>query len=80
MEVKVKVDLNNEEVEKAYEAVQVARERYQAAIVKLNWALETANCIEIKKEPCCNHDSKVGKKILTGVKNAIKDSFDDHIL
>ena len=50
MEVKVKVDLNNEEVEKAYEAVQVARERYQAAIVKLNWALETANCIEIKKD------------------------------
>ena len=49
MEVKVKVDLNNEEVEKAYEAVQVARESYQAAIVKLNWALETANCIEIKK-------------------------------
>ena len=35
---------------------------------------------EIKIEPCCNHDSKVGKKILTGVKNAIKDSFDDHIL
>lgn len=49
MNVEVCINLNNEEVEKAYEAVQVARERYQAAIVKLNWALETANCIEIKK-------------------------------
>ena len=33
---------------------------------------------EIKKKPCCNHDSKVGKKILTGLTNAIKDSFEDH--
>lgn len=54
-------------------------ECYLLAVKNVVTELTTAES-KVKKEPCCNHDSKVGKKILTGVKNAIKDSFDDHIL
>lgn len=49
MNVEVCVNLNNEAVEKAYKAVEIAKRNYQDAIVKLNWELEHAKCIEIKK-------------------------------